>query len=116
FYTVDQSGHKVKKNIPQDFVYEIAMAINEKNVSKINDYAYYLYLNENNIMAALILKEIHKKYPDRVVATLNLADVYWSLDMKEDACPLYKYYIDKMKIAGKESRIPAPVKSRISCI
>ncbi|POR70879.1 tetratricopeptide repeat protein [Pseudomonas syringae] len=116
FYTVDQSGHKVKKNIPQDFVYEIAMAINEKNVSKINDYAYYLYLNENNIMAALILKEIHKKYPDRVVATLNLADVYWSLDMKEDACPLYKDYIDKMKIAGKESRIPAPVKSRISCI
>lgn len=116
FYTVDNAGNKVKKNVPQDLVYEISMAINERNVSKINDYAYYLYLNENNIMAALILKELHKRYPDRVVATLNLADVYWALDMKEAACPLYKDYIDKMKVAGKESRIPASIKSRTSCI
>ncbi|WP_122604184.1 tetratricopeptide repeat protein [Pseudomonas viridiflava] len=115
FYTLGNEGNKIKKNIPQDFIYETSMVVNERNVGKINDYAYYLYLNKNNIMAALILKEIRKRYPDRVVATLNLADVYWSLGMKEAACPLYKDYMDKMKVAGKESRIPTAIRFRTSC-
>ncbi|WP_439885053.1 hypothetical protein ACTACK_00270 [Pseudomonas syringae] len=33
FYTLGNEGNKIKKNIPQDFIYETSMAIeNERNV------------------------------------------------------------------------------------
>lgn len=115
FYTVDEAGGKIRRNIPKDFVYEMTLIVSDGNVGALNDYAYYLYRNQNNILAALLLKEIHKKYPDRVVATLNLADAYWDLGMKNDACPLYKDYVNKMTAMGKSTRIPAPAKSRVNC-
>jgi hypothetical protein len=115
FYTTDETGGKVKRNIPKDFVYEMTLIVSDENVGALNDYAYYLYRNQNNVLAALLLSEIHKKYPNRVVATLNLADAYWDLGMKNDACPLYKDYVNKMTALGKSARIPAPARSRVNC-
>jgi hypothetical protein len=115
FYTVDEAGIKVRRNIPQEFVYEMTLIISDDNVGALNDYAYYLSRSQNNVLAALLLREIHKKYPDRVVATLNLADAYWDIGMKSDACPLYKKYANKMTTMGKSTRIPTLVKSRVNC-
>lgn len=101
FYAVDEVGNKVRRNIPQEFVYEMTLILSDDNVGALNDYAYYLSRSQNNVLAALLLKEIHKKYPDRLVATLNLADAYWDIGMRSAACPLYKEYIDKMTKRGR---------------
>lgn len=115
FYSVDEAGEKIKRNIPQDFVYELTLIVSDENVGALNDYAYYLYRNHDNVLAAMLLKEIHKKFPERVVAILNLADTYWDIGMKSDACPLYSEYVEKMTKNGKGARIPQSAKSRVSC-
>lgn len=115
FYSKDGSGSVVKKNVPVELVYEMTLILGADNVRSMNDYAYYLYQNKNYVPAAMLLKEIHKQFPDRVVAILNLADVYWELGMKSSACPLYVSYLEKMASMGKFSRIPASAKSRASC-
>ena len=115
FYGLDDSGNKVRKSIPQELVYELTLIISNDNVGPLNDYAYYLYRSKNNVLAALLLREIHKKFPERVVATLNLADAYWDIGMKSDACPLYKEYIAKMTESGKGERIPQSAESRENC-
>jgi hypothetical protein len=115
FYGVDDGGDKVRRSIPQELVHELTLIVSDDNVGPLNDYAYYLYRNKNSVLAALLLKEIHKKFPERVVAILNLADAYWDIGMKSDACPLYKEYIAKMKKNGKGGRIPQSAKSRENC-
>lgn len=108
------SGERI--SIPKDLVYEMSLIVGDNNVGAINDYAYYLYRNKESALAVLLLKTIHQKYPERLVAILNLADAYWDLGMKEDACPLYASYIDKMNVLGKSSRIPASVKDKDYCM
>ncbi|MCP1442630.1 hypothetical protein J3D54_001762 [Pseudomonas sp. GGS8] len=115
FYGVDEVGNKVRRNIPQEFVYELTLIVSEENVGALNDYAYYLSRSHNNVLAAMLLSEIHKKFPERVVAILNLADAYWDIGMRSDACPLYKEYVDKMTKKGKAVRIPETTKSRVNC-
>jgi hypothetical protein len=115
FYGLDDSGNKVRRNIPQELVYELTLIVADDNVGPLNDYAYYLYRSKNNVLAALLLREIHKKFPERVVATLNLADAYWDIGMRSDACPLYKEYIAQMTKNGKGGRIPQAAKSRENC-
>ncbi|MCU0090857.1 hypothetical protein N8H72_12875 [Pseudomonas koreensis] len=115
FYGLDDSGNKVRRNIPQELVYELTLIVADDNVGPLNDYAYYLYRSKNNVLAALLLREIHKKFPERVVATLNLADAYWDMGMRSDACPLYKEYIAQMTKNGKSGRIPQAAKSRENC-
>ncbi len=115
FYGLDDSGNKVRRSIPQELVYELTLIISKDNVGPLNDYAYYLYRSKNNVLAALLLREIHKNFPERVVATLNLADAYWDIGMKSDACLLYKEYIAKMTMNGKGERIPQAAKSRENC-
>jgi len=115
FYGVDDGGNKVRRSIPQELVYELTLIVSDDNVGPLNDYAYYLYRNKNSVLAAMLLKEVHKKFPERVVAILNLADAYWDIGMKSDACPLYKEYIAKMTTNGKGERIPQAAKSRENC-
>ncbi|WPN57831.1 hypothetical protein [Pseudomonas sp. P9_31] len=114
FFRPGTGGERI--SIPKDLVYEMTLIVEDDNVGAINDYAYYLYRNKETALAAMLLKKIHQKYPERVVATLNLADAYWGLGMKGDACPLYKNYVKKMNALGKSSRIPASVKNKDYCI
>jgi hypothetical protein len=113
FFKADAAGERI--SIPKDLIYEIALIIGDDNVVAVNDYAYYLYRNKEPILAAMLLKVINQKYPKRVVAVLNLADAYWDIGMKKDACLLYKDYANKMNEQGKSSRIPASVKSKLDC-
>ncbi len=62
--------------------------------------------------AAALLKQIIQKHPDRVVAYLNLADVYWEQDNRAQAKEAYGQYYERMIAAQKKPRIPARVISR----
>jgi hypothetical protein len=105
--------------------------ITVKNVTIYNDVAYYLeQLLHNKLVqdmrmngtyhfdyarssAQYILEKILEKFPNRTVAHLNLADVFWDKYDKEPAKKYYRSYIELMKKDGKEAKIPARAYERI---
>ena len=93
------------KNIP----------ITESNINKYNDLAFYLAQNEKISFEAIYLyNEILQKFPDRIVAYLNLGDCYWSIGNEDLAKENYKKYIDLMKSQKKDlNKIPKYVWERI---
>ncbi|BAQ82006.1 tetratricopeptide repeat protein [Pseudomonas sp. St29] len=115
-YTVDDKGEKRPKVTPRDFLYEMTLVLGEDNVSSMSDYADFLYQNENFVMSAFLLREIHRKYPERVEATVSLADAYSRMGMQEEACSLYKEYLDKMRALGREDKVSESSKSKARCM
>lgn len=87
--------------------------IDQKNVSIYNDIAFYLGEGHNYNSSLYILKKIIKIYPDRVVAYLNIADVYWEIGNKDHAKVYYQEYISRMGKIGKKSIIPKRVFQRV---
>ena len=88
--------------------------VNIENVVKYNNAAFYLIEYNKYNEARLILLEITEKYPDRVVAWLNLADAQWGFDDKDDAKHSYNKYIEQMKSQRKDlNKIPQRVYDRI---
>ncbi|MCF6349697.1 MAG: tetratricopeptide repeat protein [Flavobacteriaceae bacterium] len=88
------------------------IGINEKNISKYNDIAYYLEQSKLYEEAIFLLEEIIKNFPNRTVAYINLGDAYWGLENKEKAKKAYTTYITQMKVLGKEHKIPKQVFDR----
>lgn len=115
FYHHSGQADASLRNIPIEFVYELTTVISSRNVGDINDYAYYMYKNKMFVLADMLLESVHNKFPDRVVAILNLADVKWELGLNKDACKLYAIYHQKMTESGKTSKIPSYVGGRVSC-
>lgn len=89
--------------------------LSESNVNDYNDIAYYNASTQKGDQSSiLLLKKIVEKYPDRVVAYLNLGDSYWAIDNKEYAKEAYQKYLELMKDQNKDlSKIPARVEERI---
>ena len=89
--------------------------ISENNVNIYNDLAYYnSFTNNGNQNSVLLLKKIIEKFPDRVVAYLNLGDAYWSINNKEYAKDAYTKYIELMKSQNKDlSKIPSRIEERL---
>ncbi|MFP9118472.1 hypothetical protein ACLI08_11840 [Flavobacterium sp. RNTU_13] len=99
-----------------------------KNVQQYNDLAYYLlefdpqddYRRDRLIYCSLLLLEnITEKFPDRVVAWLNLGDVNWARSNKDhdkgEATKAYKKYLELMKAQGKDmNKVPARVYERMA--
>lgn len=85
---------------------EISNYIEAENVRDINDLAYYLTEVGRGYEAAIILEKIIKKFPDRIVALLNLADAYWQAGFHEQAQEMYSRYINKMSKLKKSNKIP----------
>jgi hypothetical protein len=84
--------------------------INNKNVKLYNDIAFFLSYNES----IYLLNKILEKYPNRVVAYLNLADSYWAINKKDLAKENYKKYVALMKSQNKDlKKIPKQVWERI---
>ena len=106
------SNAKNKKNVKFETIeYLFNYPLSDKNVAMYNDLAYYLY-NEN--ISLYVLESIIKKYPNRVVAYLNLADSYFNLGNQFDAVKNYKKYISLMKSQKKDvKKIPKYVYERI---
>ena len=79
-----------------------------------NDAAYYLIENKNYNEARILLLDVVKFSPDRVVAYLNLGDAEWGFDEKKDAKKSYLTYIRLMKMQNKDlNKIPQRVYDRL---
>lgn len=115
FYNKLPPSEENRKPIPPDLIFELGTAITKSNVEALNDYAFYMQQSGNNVLAANLLEQIHNQFPQRVVTTLNLADSYWALDMKDSACHLYGEYRKRMMAIGKKDRIPKHVTPRSDC-
>ncbi|WP_326982280.1 hypothetical protein VUJ46_19100 [Chryseobacterium sp. MYb264] len=86
--------------------------VTSQNVTKLNDFAYKIESVNPSVLINVLLKII-KKYPERVVAYLNLADGYWETGDKLKAKENYKKYIALMKSQNKDlKRIPQLVWER----
>jgi hypothetical protein len=81
----------------------------DNNIELSNNISYYFqkagYYNE----AILLLEKIIKKFPNRTVAYLNLADAYNGINNKERAKENYEKYVNLMKQDKKENKIPQRV-------
>lgn len=87
--------------------------IDKQNNDNYNNIAYVLSMNGNQTGAIYLLQKILAKFPNRVVAYLNLADSYWNIGEKEKAVENYKKYISLMKSQKKDlKKIPKQVWKR----
>lgn len=96
-------------------LHELEGVLDDSNVRVLNDYAFYLTANGNAGAARVLLEAIHRRYPQRVVATLNLADAYWATGEKAAACPLYQAYVEQMQASGRAAKVPAEASQRAQC-
>ncbi len=87
--------------------------INKSTVQKYNDIGFFLLEAKQYEQAIYILENVLYKYPNRIVAYINLGDAYWGLDNKSDAKEAYKKYIELMKANGKQSKIPQRIYNRV---
>lgn len=83
--------------------------INNESLQIYNDIAYYLYQAEKYEVAISLLDDILHRYPDRIVAHLNIADALVANDAAEEAKMHYLTYIAQMMKTGKEKRIPKAI-------
>lgn len=87
--------------------------ISSRNITKINDFALNLE-NINPGVSVNVLQKVIQKYPDRVVAYLNIANSYWNIGKKEKAVENYKTYLSLMKSQKKDiNKVPKYVEERI---
>jgi hypothetical protein len=84
--------------------------ISKDNLGKYNDFAFFLsQTKEGAIGAVYILETLINKFPERIVAYLNIADVYFDLKTMPTANKYYLQYVNLMKKDGKEGKIPKRV-------
>ena len=115
FYKATPASDENKKPIPVDLIYEISTALTAQNVELLNNYVFYMQQTGSNVLAIILLRSIYKKYPQRIVTKINLADSYWEIGLKEESCHLYDEYIKGMQLAQKKSLIPSRAYSRSDC-
>jgi|GEM_PF-1759753 len=122
YLTTFKAGYKNKslgklKSIGFEEVAEMLYfnPLSESNVNDYNDIAFYnASTQKGNQSSILFLKRIVEKFPDRVVAYLNLGDSYFALDNKEYAKEAYNKYLELMKAQNKDiSKVPPRVEERI---
>lgn len=101
--------YKNPKIFPVDFSYELSLILSQKNVERINNIAFFSVKYRQPIPAIIILRDIVNKFPDRVVAYLNLADAYYAVGDNVNAKKSYVKYASMMRDIGKENRIPKRV-------
>ncbi|WP_175834581.1 tetratricopeptide repeat protein [Burkholderia anthina] len=99
--------------MPDFRVAEIGAYVDAGNVEDVNNLAFYLGKYKRGGDAVQILQYLVKKFPNRIVARLNLADAYWEIDAKELAIPEYREYRRQMDLKGLSEKIPPRVLGRI---
>lgn len=88
--------------------------IKKTNVLKINNIAFDFYLKKNYFDSIFLLTEVIYKFPNRVVAYLNIADCFWEINEKEKAVENYQKYCQLMKEQNKNlKKIPKYVYERL---
>lgn len=114
-YVLEGLPQAKTRDIPEYYAIELATIISPTNVREINDAAYFQLQRGNATAAAIVLDAIHKKMPDRVVATLNLADAYKAAGNTKLACPLYAEYKKDMTATNRAAEIPKRLNQLSEC-
>lgn len=104
-------NYKTKNIISKDNIVLLLykFPLENKTLQKYNDIAYYLQQANANEEAIFLLEKIIEKYPNRIVAYLNLADSYIGINNKEEAKENYEKYVKLMKQNNKDEKIPKRV-------
>lgn len=116
FYRELPPSEEHRKSIPPDLIFELGEVVSASNVALINDYAFYMQKAGNDVLAIMLLEAVYRKFPERVVTKLNLADGYWALGYKDKACSIYDEYVSNMNASGKKDRIPKRAITRSDCL
>ena len=106
---IELYGHKLVLNFLMGDI-----ILNNENLSKYNDIAYYLEQSKLYEESIFILEKIMQEFPNRTVAYINAGDAYWNNNEKEKAKEAYKTYIKQMKENKKESIIPKRIYERLN--
>lgn len=84
------------------------------NVESANNQAFNLEKMGANQQSKILLEQIIRQFPDRIVAYLNLADVLWKIHDQDQAKINYTKYLSLMKSQNKNlSKVPQRVYDRI---
>lgn len=84
------------------------------NVESANNQAFHLEKTGANQQSKILLEQIIRQFPDRIVAYLNLADVLWKMHDQNQAKIHYAKYLSLMKSQNKNlSKVPQRVYDRI---
>lgn len=115
FKSIIRSRQQVEKyigSLPQYAVAELVAYIDGEDVEQINNIAFYLVEEGRPCEAVPVLSSIVSKFPDRVVAKLNLGDAYWGCALRSQASEQYRAYMSQMKALGKSGLVPKRVAQR----
>ncbi|WP_294229708.1 tetratricopeptide repeat protein [uncultured Chryseobacterium sp.] len=84
------------------------------NVESANNQAFNLEKIGANQQSKILLEQIIRQFPERIVAYLNLADVLWKIQDHDQAKIHYAKYLSLMKSQNKNlSKVPQRVYDRI---
>jgi tetratricopeptide (TPR) repeat protein len=84
------------------------------NVESANNQAFNLEKMGADQQSKMLLEQIIRQFPDRIVAYLNLADVLWKMHDPDQAKINYTKYLSLMKSRNKNlSKVPQRVYDRI---
>lgn len=87
--------------------------LSNDTVEMYNNIGYFLLEKNKYIQSIYLLEKIVQKFPDRIVAKLNLADALYKFGQIEQSAPLYKAYYQKMKSTKQLKKVPSYVKDRM---
>jgi hypothetical protein len=107
-----------KASIIQDYMYMgpssylACFPPSTKNITNLNDIAYFLAESGKNAEALEIYKALEKISPSRMVLKLNIADALWADDNRNEAKLYYFQYKELMIESGLIKKIPTRVFDR----
>lgn len=87
--------------------------LDKKTLPQYNDIAYYLEQSKLYPEAVFLLEAIVSKFPDRMVAYINLGDAYWGNQQFKNAKNAYHKYTVMMDASDKQNKIPNRVLKRV---
>lgn len=99
--------------IPFYYPLEISENLTVENVEGADNLVFYLSESGRTHDALQLLKAIVQKFPERVVAKLNLADAYWESQMIGPSKKMYASYVTEMRQLGKAGLIPSRAINRM---
>ncbi|WP_144410032.1 tetratricopeptide repeat protein [Cupriavidus basilensis] len=92
---------------------EFSEHVSVENVGTLNDIAYFLAESGRSDDAIPLLDSIVQKFPGRIVAKLNLADVYWDIGAGDKASVLYGQYYRATVSGNMKGMVPKRVVDRM---
>ena len=110
----DKKPFLIDAGLIQIFEWLNLLSLSSNTVEMYNNIGYFLFKKGKYIEAIYLLEKVVDKFPDRMVAQLNLADALYDFGQVKQAIPFYSAYYKRMKAANKVKKIPAYVGYRLN--